>query len=409
MKSKISIFLILIQFLIFAGEIKNDNTNLAPKVFFDCERLDYNYVRENITFINYVIERKKADIFIMGTRQRTGSGGRKYIFNFIGQNQFAGVNDILSFAVIDNETSDVIRMKMVKILKLGLIPYISKTAIAKDIEITYTKSEEAVKLTDKWNNWVFKTRLNTRFRGEEFSSDTDLGTEFSADRITEKWKIQTSIDYHYSKEYEELEDENVTAIKKDLDIDGLIVKSLSEHWSLGAGFLATSATYSNIEYNYNMYPAIEWNIFPYSEANLRQFCFRYGVGYRYSNYRDTTIYNKIEESLLGQSLTVDLEFKQTWGEIDVNIEGFNYFHDLKKNHLRIRNRISLYLFKGLSFSINSGASLIHDQISLPKEEISDIERLMNIKEIKTNYSYWFGVGLEYTFGFIYNNIVNQRF
>ena len=106
---------------------------------------------------------------------------------------------------------------------------------------------------------------------------------------------------------------------------------------------------------------------------------------------------------------MDIRFNQPWGEINFFLYGSNYIPDISKNKLSINNRISLNLFKGLSFNIRGGASIIHDQLSLEKGKISLTERLLNIKEIETSYSYWFGVGLEYTFGSIYNNIVNPRF
>ncbi len=56
----------------------------APKVFIDCNRCDIDYIKTEITFMNYVWDRKEADVHILITIQRTGSGGREYTFAFIG-------------------------------------------------------------------------------------------------------------------------------------------------------------------------------------------------------------------------------------------------------------------------------------------------------------------------------------
>ena len=68
----------------------------AINVFIDCERIDENFLRENIPFVNYVRDKEDPSLFILGSSQRTGGLGRKYIFIFIGQKNFTGINDTLS-------------------------------------------------------------------------------------------------------------------------------------------------------------------------------------------------------------------------------------------------------------------------------------------------------------------------
>jgi hypothetical protein len=53
--------------------------------------------------------------------------------------------------------------------------------------------------------------------------------------------------------------------------------------------------------------------------------------------------------------------------------------------------------------------MIHDQLSLPKEDIATEEILLQRKQLATQYQYWASIGFSYTFGSIYNNIVNPRF
>lgn len=49
----------------------------APKVFLDGARIDMDYIRTEITFVNYVRDRKEADVHVLITQQRTGGGGRE--------------------------------------------------------------------------------------------------------------------------------------------------------------------------------------------------------------------------------------------------------------------------------------------------------------------------------------------
>ena len=45
----------------------------------------------------------------------------------------------------------------------------------------------------------------------------------------------------------------------------------------------------------------------------------------------------------------------------------------------------------------------------PRSWIDPSEVLLQLRELKTSYRYDISVGLSYTFGSIYNNVVNPRF
>ena len=54
-------------------------------------------------------------------------------------------------------------------------------------------------------------------------------------------------------------------------------------------------------------------------------------------------------------------------------------------------------------------SWIHDQLYLRKGSATTTSVLLRQQALKTSYSYYGNVGLNYTFGSIFNNIVNPRF
>lgn len=156
-------------------------------------------------------------------------------------------------------------------------------------------------------------------------------------------------------------------------------------------------------------PGIEYDVFPYSQSTRRQFRILYKVGYNYVSYIDSTIYNKINEHLWLHSLTAAYEIIQKWGSIDFVAEYSNYFHDWEKNNLTISGYMSLRIVKGLSFNISTGIALIHDQLNLPKGGATQEQVLTRQHELETQYSYYTSFGFSYTFGSIYNNVVNPRF
>ena len=69
----------------------------ALRIFLDCGSCDFDYLRREIPFVNYVRDRKEADVHILVTTQPTGSGGTEYVFKFIGLDRFANVDDELNY------------------------------------------------------------------------------------------------------------------------------------------------------------------------------------------------------------------------------------------------------------------------------------------------------------------------
>jgi hypothetical protein len=63
----------------------------------------------------------------------------------------------------------------------------------------------------------------------------------------------------------------------------------------------------------------------------------------------------------------------------------------------------------LSVQINGGVAHLNDQLNLKKGDISEAERLLQLRELATKYRLEGGIEITYIFGSIYNNVVNPRF
>jgi len=194
-----------------------------------------------------------------------------------------------------------------------------------------------------------------------------------------------------------------------LSIENLFVKSLSEHWSAGLRWDLGSSTRENFDFTTNILPSVEYDIYPYSEATHRQLRILYGAGLQANNYIDSTVYNKVRENLFLQRLNVAFEIRKKWGSISLLLIGSNYFHDFSRNRIELGSSINIRIVKGLSLGINGGIAHINDQLNLKKGDITEAERLLQLRELATKYRIEGGVELTYTFGSIYNNIVNPRF
>lgn len=149
--------------------------------------------------------------------------------------------------------------------------------------------------------------------------------------------------------------------------------------------------------------------FPYSVSNERQLIIDYKISPVYNNYLSETIYFKMDEILFSQQLSATLSLIEQWGSTSISLSGSNYFHDMNKLRFEIFSDISWQLFKGFSLNFSSRYSIIRDQISLPKGSASLEEVLLQRRQLQTGYTFWGSLGISYSFGSIYNNIVNSRF
>ncbi|MBS0011868.1 MAG: hypothetical protein KFF49_10690 [Bacteroidales bacterium] len=401
-------FLLLLNFNLRGQEVTTENDSLrkdALKVYMDAS----SYLKQHITFINYVRDRRVADLVIINTSQSNASGGREYYMFLEGQGKYAGMNDTLTYSSSPDETYEQIRDKQVKTLKMGLMRYVIKTPLARYMDISFSQAISSEVTTDKWNNWVFRASISGYLNGQSSSRFLNGYGSISASKITEDWKIEFDLDYSYRKDEFEINDQLITSISNSKSADALIVRSINDHWSYGGSAAVISSTYSNFDLKVSFMPGIEYDIYPYSESTRRQFRFLYRIGFIYNDYTDTTIYNKTEEALFSQSLLASFEVVQKWGSVKLSATWSNYLRDFSENQLSINSSISWRIAKGLNLNLGGSYSFIHNQISLVKGGASSEDILLRRKELKTNYRYFMHFGFSYTFGSIYSNVVNPRF
>ncbi len=392
----------------------------AVRIFIDCQFCDMNYIRQQIPYVNYVRDVKEAEVYILETRQSTGSGGREYTLTFLGQGQYEGKNDTLVYATRPDDTEDHIREGRTQIIKMGLMRYVATTPLYEEVIIGHRDETVDEEVVDRWNYWVFELEIRPRLELEESLKEISWRNSISASKITPDWKLEFDYDYSYTKtkrvEEEEIDSlgttEEVTEVYERMNqgLDNLIVKSLGEHWSTGVQFDISSSTYRNTKLHYTLFPSLEYNIFPYSESTRRQLRILYGAGYNYTKYNDSTIFDKMEDKLFQQELRVAFQVQQKWGSINISLQGSNYFHDFEKNRLELEGSIRIRIVKGLSIELNGSVARLRDQLSLVKgEEATAEEVYLRLRELATGYNINGSLSITYTFGSIYNNIVNPRF
>jgi hypothetical protein len=388
--------------------------SVAPNVFLDCSRriCDLNYIRTEITFVNYVRDRESADVHILVTSERTGSGGNEYTLAYIGRGNYLGKDATLKYYSKSTDTPDLVRRGMVNVLKQGLVPYISDTPLSEFITVSYAGRSRVQTTTvhDPWKNWVFFTSFRGNLNFEEQTKRANYSISLSANRTTEEFKYTFWANGNFDeREYKISDTEEVKSSSNRKTLFTQAVKSINNHWSWGGSMSLYSSTYDNARLYGSIGPAIEFNIFPYAESTRRELRIRYGLGISLRDYYETTVFLKERETLISQELQVNFELKEPWGSLGARLQGNTFLHDFSKNRISIETGISMRVFKGLSFNAEVEYSRVRDQLSLPASGASKDEILLQVKRLATSYDLRLQMGFSFRFGSIYSNVVNPRF
>jgi len=389
----------------------------SVRIFIDCNNVpcDTDFFRTELSFVEHVRDRQTADIHLLMTGQSTGSGGREITFSFFGQGRFMGRDQVLKETFVVAASEDDVRRGMVRMMSLGLVNYVLGLPGAERLRVTVqpppsTTAPAGLQSRDPWNRWSFRVNLNGNANGESSSKSFYINTNVSANRVTDQSKINLNSSVNYRESKFELPDgRTFLSPNRDYGTNGLYVKSLDSHWSAGVRANWNSSTFSNQNYSWSSGPAIEWNFFPYSESTRRILTFNYSVRSRVWDYREETIYSKLHEARIQQSLETQMSMRQRWGTLGVNVDVASFVPDFAKNHVSGYGDISLNLFRGLSLNLSSNVEWVRDQISLPAEEATSEEVLVNQRQLATSYRYYLYFGVSYSFGSIFSPIVNPRF
>jgi hypothetical protein len=386
------------------------------KVFIDCSGFwgcDSDYFRENLTYVDHVRDRAVADVHVLITGQDTGAGGEEATLAFIGRGAFDRVNDTLKISWPPNSTDDAMRQGLLAKLKLGLTRYVAHSETADALKIAAgALPAQAPKAPTKapWNYWVFRARFSGNMNGEASTWYESFSGGLSANRVTEAWKISISGSAAYRESSYDLgEEEPYVSISRDSSLNALAAKSLTIHWSLGVRGSFGSSTYTNKRLYATAAPAIEYDLFPYSESTRRSLTFQYSLGVSSFEYNEVTIYDKTSETLPNHSFLVDVEARQPWGQVSASADFSQYLSQPEKYRVQSFGMVELRLKKGLSLNVGGGGSWIRDQIYLPAGDATTEEILVRQRQLATSYSYSVYFGVSYTFGSIFNNVVNPRF
>jgi hypothetical protein len=405
MKKVIILFAVLASCNLFA---QNEST---LKIFLNCNHCDITYIKQNLDYVEFVRYQEDADVYLLFRTQVNGSGGTIYEVEFIGQNNYSEVQDKLTFSTNSDSTDSEIREMILKYTKLGLVRYWLKNGTHDKISVEMKKEEkvDVKEEKDLWNKWVFDLGLRGYFSGEETSKDRSLNFSISAKRVTNKNKFYLRGSFRDSRSVYTYEGADIISSQKSSNLTLYNVVSINNHWSAGLFTEAGKSTFRNKAFYGSLKPAIEYNFFSYEESFKKQLTLAYKVGGVYTNYNKKTIFNKEKEFLLEHNLSLGGSVKQKWGNITSQISYESFLKDPSLNSFSFYLGTNFRIIKGLSFNISGNYDITNNQINLAAGDLSLEELLLSQQQVGSGYNYFFRIGLNYSFGSMYNTIVNPRF
>ncbi|MGD2121773.1 MAG: hypothetical protein PVJ76_08510 [Gemmatimonadota bacterium] len=401
-------------------------TGEPVRFYMDCRAsgCDEDFIRTEILFVNHVRDIQDSDVYLLATSQSTGAGGRSAELIFQGRGRFEGMTDTLTFVSAYDATSAETRESLTRLIKIGLMRFVGLTPMADRIEIGLTKPQlsgpgrppggpgpTVAPEDDPWDFWVFRVRGNASVSGRSNYASRRFGASVSANRVTEDWKVSLSLSQSYSEteyDYPEI-DYYELSLRRSHTFSGLLVKSVSPRWSAGLRASAQNATYYNFDFSGSIAPVLEYSVFPYEEATRRSLTFQYGIEGTYNDYQEETVFFKDHESFLSHSLGASLNFQRPWGNAFAAAEGAHHLDNIDLHHISFFTGISLRLGRGLTLTVHGDVSRVKDLITVAADAGDTVEEiLLARRQLQTNYTYSTSFSLSYSFGSIFNNVVNPR-
>lgn len=197
--------------------------------------------------------------------------------------------------------------------------------------------------------------------------------------------------------------------RRSRELEGFAAKSLGPHWSIGVESGVSASDFGNTKLIARAWPAVEYSVFPYREYASRQLVLQYAVGAHHARYNEVTLLGKERETVGRHRFAARFDQKQPWGSLEVGVDASQYLHDLSKYRLEAQADISWRIIRGLSVTVEGQASRVRDQISLPRRGATPEEVLLRLRELQSGYQVELRFGLTYSFGSLFNNVVNPRF
>ena len=387
----------------------------APlRLFLDCDEAvcDFAYLKQQLTWVDWVRDRRDADVYVLATTRETGSGGTEGVFYVTRPHGGGPAADTLRIFVREDASDEASRQQLLRALQSLLVRDLAERPEGARLEIGLRPEDSdnaraaAAPALDHWHDWVLRLAGDGSFSGQRTFRDFNTAANASASRVVERSKVSLSAYYNYSEL--RFETPHFVGVQRGWGGNARAVASLGARWSLGARAFVSSSRFLNQHLVVGAGPALEYDVYPYAESARHLFTIAYGIELRRVRYDDTTLYGRTRELLGSHALSAKLALAQPWGTIALGPAVSQYLHDTSKYRLTLSAEAELHLVRGFSLSLSSFAARVHDLLSLPRGSTTDDDVLLQQHQLATSYQLSATLGISYTFGSRTNNVVNPR-
>jgi hypothetical protein len=396
------------------GQLSASSSNL--KVYVNCMWCYQDYLKTQITWVDFVQDQFVSEVDLTITSLATGSGGTQFLLQFAGKQELSGMTDTLSLTTNAINTENEIRELLARKVKLGLVRFaacgisgdclsISSSAVQDSLDIGIGSNPAE----DPWNAWVFRIGANGSVGAQKSIQSGSFNSSISVSQVKETHKLLINMSARYNEQRYDYGDFAERYLLRSQSMNATYVHSLNDHWSAGAFASTERSDFSNYDLFQNTSAAIEYNIFPYREAQTKSLTMVYRAGFSYYDFQEETIFNKKIDRIPAHSFLLSTTFTKDWGQLSSGVELASFISDFEKNHLFFWCNYSVRIFKGLSANSWVNFNVQRDQINIRLNGASQEEVLLQQQELQTDFEFNAFMGLSYRFGSIYNNVVNPRF
>lgn len=273
---------------------------------------------------------------------------------------------------------------------------------------TQAEGKKETKVVDTWNRWVFDIFGEIDFDKNQNRDEFEMESGLEVVRVTENWRFVNNFRIDLRELTIQSDDGPIINNRHRNWFSTKLVKSLGSHWSVGGFGRFESSTFNNISSQIWVAPALEYSFFDYKEVLKREITIAYRVGYINQHYYETSIFDRDSDTYGNQAISLNIRYRQPWGRIFTSLQASHILGDFAQNRIELDNYITIRIFKGLSVRLSSEFEIIRDQLNLPAGDTTLENLLLQQTQIATDYDLSFGLGINYTFGSIYNNVINTR-
>ncbi|HEY0464149.1 MAG TPA: hypothetical protein VGC79_08075 [Polyangiaceae bacterium] len=405
--------------LLFALELsaKLARADRTPRLFISCAQECFDsYLRQELSYFDVVRDRYLSDFTLVIARQPAANGGERFAVTLVrarsDPSHAPSPSPAQSFVALPGASVRDIRQQLLQALLRTLQVALAGTPHERvfELRIPARNGGTLSALDDPWHFWVVTPELLGYCEGASGYFSGEFVSALTLRRITEPSKLR--LRGAYSRKLSSYRLEDGSQLSGDVyawDARAIYAASIGEHWALGGALTGRGSEFENLKGHAHAGPLLEYNVFPYTQNASEQLRWVYQVGVWANSYFEENVAGRMHEARPYHALSLIADLNQAWGSLQW-VGQLNSFLDASERYRVSVGIVSnIRLFKGLSFTSQGRAALVRDQISLRQRSITDPEIVLRTAQQATNYTFEVQFGLSFSFGSVYNTIVNPRF